>query len=174
MIIGLHGASRAGKDSVATILRDEHGFEWRSFAANLRTILCEINPFLPEMNMHLVPAVAQFGWDKVKEKSYSSVEMMISLGQSVRDTIDLDAWVRPVMRGLDDPLKNVVISDVRQPNEVEAIQALGGQIWKINRPGSKSRGMDHLLEDYDFDTIIYNNGTLKNLSDIVKALIHDI
>jgi hypothetical protein len=123
------------------------------------------------MDMYMVPAVAQYGWDKVKEKSHSSVEMMISLGQAVRDTIDLDAWVRPVMRGLEDPLKRIVISDVRQPNEVEAITKLDGQIWKINRPGTIARSMDNYLEDYDFDVVIYNNGTLKDLSDIVKALI---
>src|SRR3990170_1065838 len=99
MIVGLSGLSRSGKDSVAQILQKEEGYEWRSFASNLRAILLAINPYLIEIDMRLQPAVADYGWDWVKEYAYESVEQMITLGQSVRD-IDPNFWVTPVLKDL--------------------------------------------------------------------------
>lgn len=170
MIIGLHGESRVGKDSVAKILQKEEGYEWRSFASNLRAICLAINPYLTEIDMRLQPAVADYGWDWVKEYSYDSVEMMINLGQSARDLLDPDIWVTPVMQDLY-PGSKVVISDVRQRNEAQAIKARGGQLWKIVRPGTVARGMDNLLDDYPFSLVIHNNGSLDDLAVIVRAAV---
>lgn len=171
MIIGLHGESRSGKDSVARILQTECGFEWRSFASNLRSILLKINPYLPEVDMPLQKALETHNWDWIKAHSHSSVEQMIALGQSVRDLIHEDAWVWPVLR---EPFPDyLVISDCRQPNEFEAIKALDGEVWKIVRPGTTARSMDHYLDDYEFDVILNNTGTLEDLTLLVKEVFND-
>lgn len=168
MLIGLHGLSRAGKDSVARILQDKHGYEWRQFAKNLRDILMEINPYLRDGSRYK-DVVEKLGLDLVKKAWPESVDMMIALGQGVRDLVHEDAWTwGPLM----DVPENLVISDVRQPNEAEKILDLGGQLWKIERPiGSQQRGMDGLLDHFAFDVTIYNTGTFKDLEDIVDALM---
>lgn len=167
MLIGLYGDSRAGKDSTARIISDYKNYEWRVFASTLRQILLDINPYLPEIHRHLRSAVVENGWDVVKGLSESSVDMMIALGQSARDLIDPDIWIIPILSGVD-PSENIVISDVRQENEYNAVTALRGEVWRIVRPGTKRRGMDGLLDHCDFPVTIHNNGSLADLETIVK------
>ena len=158
MIIGLYGDSRAGKDTTARIMQEEFGIEWRSFAAPLREILLNMNPIICDDDgdlCRLSDAVTSFGWDFVKKHYPQSVDMMISLGQSVRDLIHVDAWIWSV---LTDPMPtNMVISDVRQPNEYDAIINAGGEVWKIIRPGTTRRAMDGLLDDRHFAVTLFNN-----------------
>lgn len=171
MIIGLYGDSRSGKDTIAKLMVD-HGFEWRSFAAPLREILLNINPLLEATDddaIFLSEAVRDYGWDGVKKHYPYSVDMMIALGQSVRDLIHEDAWVWGVFT---DPLpKNMVISDVRQPNEYEAIIDAGGEVWKVVRAGTTRRGMDGLLDSWEFPVVIHNNGSADDLKTTIDREI---
>ena|SRR5688572_5701715 len=154
ILVGLYGDSRSGKDTVARQFEADYEFEWRSFANALRQILLDINPTFDGM-AYLNELVRDYGWDGVKKHWPESVDMMIALGQSVRDNIHEDAWTWSV---LSEPLpERLVISDVRQPNEYEKIKALGGEVWKIVRPGTTRRGMDGLLDHRFFDVVIYNN-----------------
>lgn len=173
MIIGLHGESRAGKDTVAQILQDKHDFEWRSFAANLREILLRIDPFLCDDGgecLRYSTALRDYGLDGVKDLFPEAVEYMISLGQSVRDIIGEDSWVAPVLRDLD-ANRDFVISDVRQLNEAQGILHMGGEIWKITRPGTVARAMDHYLDDWDFHAEIDNSGNLEDLEAVVSGTL---
>lgn len=170
IVVGLHGDSRAGKDTVAKEMALNHEFEWRSFANPLRQILLAINPMIDHdetgIEFHLKDAVDDYGWDWVKKYYPYSVEMMISLGQSVRDYIHEDAWI---WNALAEPLpKRLVISDVRQPNEYEAIKALGGEIWKVVRPGTTKRGMDGLLDNREFDVTLYNNNNIDSFREAIN------
>lgn len=170
MIVGLYGESRSGKDSVAKILQEHCGYEWRIMADNIRKFLLRVDPFILELKMHLTTAVDFMGWDSVKEKAPSVVDQMIGLGQVARDIIGEEVWLSLV---LTPPLpKKLVISDVRQANEYETIKSLGGQIWHVVREGSITRGMDNLLDPntYPVDVVVYNNGTLANLQDRVISL----
>lgn len=67
---------------------------------------------------------------------------------------------------------NVVIPDVRFPNEVEAIRKLGGKIIRINRPGCQRTGhesdnWDKLEVDYEID----NSGTLEEFHENIKKCL---
>ena len=76
-------------------------------------------------------------------------------------------------------IRGVVISDVRFPNEVEAIKAAGGKVWRILRPTSGLVGVagqhssEHSLDDWAddrFDAVLNNqNGPLEDLRALVKA-----
>lgn len=171
MIIGLYGDSRAGKDTIAKILSENYQFEWRSFATPLRQTIYNINPFLKEMEMYYQDAVNDYGIDFVKKESPHAVDMMIALGQSVRDFINEDAWVWGVFT--DDLPARMVISDVRQPNEYKAIIDEGGQVWHVIRPGTTRRGMDGLLDDFHFPVTIYNNGSSDDLRSIVDKEVNE-
>jgi hypothetical protein len=66
--------------------------------------------------------------------------------------------------------KDVVISDVRFLNEVEAIRSAGGYVWKIERPGAGLEGAaaEHASEKLDipedlFSFIVGNDSTLEAL-----------
>ena len=166
-LIGLYGPSRAGKDETAGILVADFGFEQRAQAAAIREILLGLDPLIQDdegniMHMKTLFLECDNDWDKVKARSRDSVDYMIRLGQTCRDTLGIDIWVSQVMPPIGSEQK-IVISDVRQPNEYEAIKERGGEVWKITRAGVEFRGMDGLLQGYDFDATINNRGTLTDL-----------
>lgn len=176
MLIGLHGDSRSGKDETARVLKPL-GFERRAFGDRLREVLLYINPWLVGEGefgrdtydpWRLADLVREAGWDAAKAEDFEVTEYMIRLGQGVRDLIHEDAWT---WRIFDDRPANLVITDLRQPNEVTAIRERGGLLWKIIRPGTKPRGMDRLLEHVQFDATIHNDGTLEDLETTVKKVL---
>jgi len=82
-----------------------------------------------------------------------------------RKLIDDDLWVN---LALNDVRRQVplVIDDVRFPNEYWAIIMRGGEIWRVTREGAKrpnNHASEGLLDHYDFDRLIENNGTLQEL-----------
>lgn len=174
-IIGLYGPSRAGKDSVAEILVDDFGYEQRAQAAAIRKILLGLDPVISDNKgtyftmQHLFQAHNE-NWDEVKAASSESVDYMIRLGQTCRDVLGLDVWLNTAFPPIGSD-KKVVISDIRQPNEYEAVKARGGEVWKIVRPGVEKRGMDGLLDHLHFDAVLFNNGTLSDLRGMVQANI---
>lgn len=171
MLIGLYGVSRAGKDSVAKHLESKHGYTWKHFSYNLKEMLYRINPWLPDMNMWYQDAIDGHGMDEMKARSKVSVDYMIGLGQSARDIIDSDVWVKSTITNI--MPKNTVISDMRQPNEAQRILECGGELWRIHRPtvDQNKRAMDGLLDDYDFAVEIWNTGTIKELENIVDTIL---
>lgn len=174
-LVGLYGPSRAGKDETAGFFVQDFGYEQRAQAAAIRTILLGLNPLISDdvgtvMTMQELFDHCDGDWDRVKAVSRDSVDYMIRLGQTCRDVIGLDVWLNTAIPSVNSKAK-IVISDVRQPNEYEAIKARGGQVWKITRPGVEFRAMDGLLEGYEFDVTIDNRGTLADLRGQVAANI---
>lgn len=160
MLIGIFGYSRSGKDTIADFLIKNYQFSRFAFADDLRTVLLKIVDVID-------PKSASFihnnGWDKAKTELFWCVDAMIALGAGMRN-IDPDIWLRSFKYNG----QNLVISDVRHPNEAEAVWDHGGELWKVTRPGTKPRAMDTMLENWEFDRYIENTGTLKELEEKVS------
>lgn len=176
LLIGLHGDSRSGKDSAAGFMVQDFDFVQRNMANPIRQILLDLNPIITTddgevLSMQELFYVCDGDWDKVKARSRDSVDYMIRLGQSCRDHIDKEVWLNTAMRNRP---RRLVIPDVRQPNEYEAIKAAGGMVWKVVRPGTEKRGMDSLLQGYEFGATIENRGSLEDLRGIVAAHISSL
>lgn len=174
-LIGLYGPSRSGKDEVAKVLVADFGFEQRAQAAAIRTILLELNPLIKDNDGVLYTMQELFeacknDWDRVKAASHDSTDYMIRLGQSARDTLHKDVWLNTAFPPIGSD-KKIVISDIRQPNEYEAVKARDGEVWKIIRKGVEKRDMDGLLDHLEFDAVIHNNGTLLDLRGMVQGVI---
>lgn len=84
-----------------------------------------------------------------------------------------------------DASPNWIITDCRFPNEVEAVKIRGGVIVRVNRKryvdynGQMIEAFDvhpseTALDDYTFDYVIDNNGTLEELEKKVKLIYHDV
>lgn len=82
-------------------------------------------------------------------------------------------------------IPNWIITDVRFPNEAQAIKDRGGIVIRVNRPlerlgNSKLPKLKHtsnnqhysetVLDDYEFDYVIDNNGSIEELIEKVKQL----
>ncbi|MGW2419791.1 deoxynucleotide monophosphate kinase family protein [Streptomyces sp. NPDC001709] len=179
-LIGLAGAARSGKDSAAQALLDA-GWSRRAFADKVRDILYAMNPVLDEPSYSdgfttLRYEVDQYGWDAAKE-TYPEVRRYLQrLGtEGGRGVLGENVWVDALFRDFT-TWGATVITDVRFPNEAEAIRAHGGLVVAIERPGQEPiREAGHVSENalagYLFDDVIRNDGTLAQLHDRVMQLI---
>lgn len=179
MLIGLNAESRAGKDSVAQILVRKYGFTQVALATAIRNILLDLDPWI-SLNSgekrHLADFHLEVGgdWDIIKDESRDAVEWMIKLGQSARTNVSEDVWLEAAFPSGQRIVGNdIVVSDIRQMNEVQFMYRNGGELWKIKRDGTEKRGMDDLLRNVKFDETISNNGTLEDLENTVDLIMED-
>lgn len=176
MIIGLSGYAQSGKDSVAKVLVNEYQFERVAFADKIRKLLFEMNPPLPmgvgneTHTVGLQNFVEIYGWDTAKQNPNVRA-MLQNLGVGARKVFGSDFWVDEAL-----PLAymdgyHVVVTDVRFQNEADKIKRMGGQLWRVKRPGVKavnSHVSEHDLDGYKVDQILNNGGTIEELELLVR------
>jgi len=171
-IIGLAGYAGAGKDEAANLLVGQ-GYERVGFADGLRSLMAEVNPTVKWGATYLPwnEALDILGYRRAKDET-TGRKIMQDLGNGVRNVIGLDAWVDAATRWLVKDSDYVFI-DVRFPNEAQRIRDLGGLVFRIERPGVgpivNSAGevdiSETALDGWDFDGVIHNDGTIKDLHD---------
>jgi hypothetical protein len=177
-IIGISGWARAGKDTAADHLVEQQDFIKMSFAAPMKEALYKLNPRIivdGVMGVPLNVGVDVYGWDGLKEHGPEIRELLQRFGTEVgRQTWGEDFWVDAAINKIQDGTK-VVFADVRFPNEADAIKKMGGEVWRINRAGvgpANDHISEHALDDYDFDNVIDNYGTLSVLYNKIEDLIN--
>lgn len=141
MIIGFCGFIGSGKDTVADYLVNDHGYRRESFANTLKDAVASI-----------------FGWDRtmVEGRTKEAREWREQIdpwwaerlamptltprwvlqywGTEVcRKTFHDDIWIASLENKLRQSKDDIVVSDVRFPNEIKAIKNLGGKIIWIKR-----------------------------------------
>ena len=173
-IVGLSGYAGSGKDETAKILGYD-GFTRIAFADKLKALALDLNPILDVWDdkgwryNHLSTLIDQFGAEDAK-KIPSVRKFYQDLGNKVREHLGEETWVQAAINGIDSN-NSYVFADVRYPNEADAVRNEGGEIWRINRPGTGPVN-DHIseraMDDYDFDRVFDNDGTLEDLE--VKIL----
>jgi len=166
-IIGLYSpAPQSGKSTVAAHLKQQ-GYA--------------VVPFAQTLKLMLIPMLESLGYDKhganylvhqakqvvVGDAGVSVRHMLQTLGTEYgRQCIHPDIWVR-CWKGRASRFDAVVADDVRFPNEAKMIKLLGGEMWRIDRPGVATT-FDHAsegsLNSYrEFDRYITNDGTIQDL-----------
>jgi hypothetical protein len=94
----------------------------------------------------------------------------------MRDCLHRNVWVnalfaefRPNVAGEDFP-SNWIITDCRFPNEALAIKERNGVVIRVTRPGEDpgTHESETALDNWTFDYVIENNGTIEDLIAEVK------
>lgn len=184
MIIALSGYGGAGKDSVADVLVEEYGFKRYAWADTLRLAAAALNPIVAVdpygAVIHYNHAIEEVGYNEAKFK-YPEVRILLQrLGTEVgRELIGDNVWVDATLARIArecDPFDDVVITDTRFKNEAAVVKERQySYVVRVNRPGVGPAG-DHPsevdLDDYPFDRVIDNDGTLDELAETVKTF-HD-
>jgi dephospho-CoA kinase len=175
MIIGLSGYAQTGKDTVADILVLQHGFKRVAFADKIRECLYTLNPIVNLVGnepIYLRHLVDTSGWDKAKQ-NYEVRRLLQTLGADVgRELIDPNLWVEMTMSKLNAYTDNIVITDVRFPNEYEAVKWTYGEVWRIERPGYEpvnGHYSETALDNWKFDRIIENLGGIPDLVNTIRG-----
>lgn len=178
MIIGLSGYAQTGKDTVAQYLVEEYGFTRIAFADAIRDALYALDPIVHDYpaipGIRLSWIVDKAGWETVKQDSAEVRRMLQKMGTEVaREQWDNDFWVNIAMKKANG-IENVVIADVRYPNEYLAIVENGGQVWRINKLDNKpvnNHPSETALDGFEFDWGIPNYGTIEDLHAVIDGIM---
>lgn len=188
-VVGISGYARSGKDTIAEKLV-EMGYVRGSFADAIREAVYKLNPTVlisgvveGKTNLELgvnspislQTLVDNKGWEKAKE--HTDVRRLLQVfGTEVgREMFGDNIWIDYLFDRLPDGAK-VVIPDVRYPNEADAILALGGALWRVERNGVgpvNGHISDSAMDDYPFMNIVYNCGTIEELHAWVEWELQD-
>ena len=192
MLIGLSGQSGVGKDTIADLLKTERYFVKIALADTLKRICKDVFNFsndqlwgpsefrnAPDSRYNgLTPRVAlqTLGteWGRALyedvwiDNAIHSAKMILTEG--VWTYSQLDGIKRKHL--FDESPAGVVITDVRFKNEIVKIKKAGGFLVRVVRPGfdgsvgiqgHASESEQKTIPDSDFDLIINNDGTTKEL-----------
>lgn len=208
MIIGFVGFIGSGKDTAADYLVNFHGFRRDSFANTLKDAVAAV-----------------FGWDRVllEGRTKEAREWREQVDPWWANRLDMpnltprwilqywgtevcragfhdDIWIASVENKMRKTKDNIVISDVRFPNEIAAIHRAGGQVIRIKRGAdpewyqdavnmNEGRGnMSWLISTDrlkklgihasetawvggDIDTTISNDGTIDQLFESIRSRV---
>jgi hypothetical protein len=209
MIIGFVGFIGSGKDTAADYLVNTHGFRRESFANTLKDAVSAV-----------------FGWDRVllegRTKEAREWREQVDTwwaerlnmpkltprwvlqywGTEVcRDAFHDDIWIASLENKMRKTTDNIVISDVRFPNEIKAIHNAGGIVVRVKRgedpewydaavsanagpngnaTWSISRSKLEKLKIHasetawvgiDVDNVVHNDSSIDDLFDQIKKLL---
>lgn len=179
-LIGLYSpAPGSGKTTVANYLSG-HGFRVVPFAESLKRMA---HVFLSELG--LTDKEIEFHLYRSKEAPLPFPDLKLdtrhicqTLGTEWgRTCIHPDVWLHCWQRKVEQNMKrgiDVVVDDVRFPNEAQLIHNLGGELWRVERPAvvrTTSHASEGSLDDWTFHRRIVNAGTLLELYALTKARV---
>ena len=189
ILIGVCGEIGSGKDTVANILADNHGYQKIAFADKLKEACRVIFGF---SNQQVYGTQEQKGtvdpfW------GFSPRSALQRVGtNAIRNIIGDDVWVKSLYLTLmaNDMQGKFVISDCRFFNEVDMIRSLGGEIWCVERRKFTKwerfvnrlkdiLGLNHPSEQLWHrpelaDRVVDNTGSLKDLVYTVEKMEADM
>lgn len=181
-LIGLMGQKRSGKDTVAIHLVGRHGFARVAFADRLKKAALDLDPFVGMVPMRgnlspieptrLKDVVDYWGWEQAKE--IPEVRRTLQrLGVAMRH-VQVDVWVNATMIDAARAGDDVVVTDVRFPNEATAIRKFGGYLVRVDRPGlpdDDGHVSEHAWRSITPDYVVNNDGDLEHLAEEVRGLM---
>jgi hypothetical protein len=211
MIVGFVGFISSGKDTAADYLVNSHGFRRDSFATALKDAVAAV-----------------FGWDRTLLEGRTAASrqwrdqidswwaqrlniphltprwVLQCWGTDVlRNNFNDDVWIAALENKMRKTTDDIVISDVRFPNEIQAIRQAGGKVFRIKRgidpdwyEDARVLNVGHTnmtwtmarlrMENLQihnsewawvgqrFDSEIDNNGTIDDLCEQIKSLVQDL
>lgn len=186
----MSGYARSGKDAAADVLVKEAGYVRVAFADKLREMVYALNPIVGGyftdsdyghndrfQYVYLQDVIKKHGWDGYKPTKYGPEirRLLQRMGtEAGRETLWDSIWIDAALTGLPEDAK-VVVTDVRFPNEAEAIIERGGTLLRIERagvgPATAEDGTVHKsetsLDDWPFVYRANNDGTLEDWEELI-------
>lgn len=181
MVIGILGKKRSGKDTSGDYLINKKNFIKYSFAIPLKRGCMELFGLTEEQVFGDLKEVIDPEWgvtprtllqivgtELLQYDVHNHIPEFNSIGRLI--------WVKRFKQWYrQNKDLNVVICDVRFQHEVDAILDMGGQVWRVERPGLESSDTHSSEMDMDnitnITTVVKNDGTLQDLYNKIDNLI---
>jgi hypothetical protein len=206
MIIGIAGFQGSGKDTIADYLQNFHGFKRDSFAATLKDAVAAVFGWDRELlegrtteSRAWRETVDPWWTDRLNMPNLTPRLVLQKWGTEVaRQAWHDDTWIASLENKLNKSHNDIVITDVRFPNEIAAVKRAGGVVIRVVRgpePAwydlaveTNAGSFNHMKNAYPevhpsewawigtkFDAVIDNNAAgLDPLYAQVKRLIQDL
>jgi hypothetical protein len=153
-IIGLLGNKRCGKDTSGEYLEKKYGFIRYAFADPVKEICRILFDFSDEQLYGDKKEGVDFRWYLTPRDAFQKIGTEFAqndiynyfprLKERLKDEV---IWVKLFNLWFEkNKDKNIVITDVRFPHEIEAIKSLGGKVIKIKR--NQKIFDNHISENY--------------------------
>jgi hypothetical protein len=173
-LIGVSGLKGSGKTTLANYLVQNYGCTRVPFAAPIKDMLAALGLTDEQLN----GSEKEIKIDLLCGNSprFAMQTLGTEWGRMmIGEKIWINAWRKKVetfwLGRSDQP---VVCDDVRFPNEVALIKAMGGRVIRVSRPECKTS--DHpseaLIETLDVDYAIANTGTLFDLRKKLEGAVN--
>ena len=172
-LIAFCGLAGSGKSTAARHLITNHHFVKTPFAGPLKNMLAVLGLNHEQLNGSLkeIPTPLLGG----KTPRWAMQTLGTEWGRElIYENIWVDAWKYHVQRNFGDNY-NIVVDDLRFPNEEATVRSLGGKIIKIIRdvPGVHVNSTKHESESCSIaaDLTIYNTKTISALEECLDRII---
>lgn len=181
ILIGFSGYANSGKDAAAASLA-ESGWHLGKFSEPIKDLAYAIDPVIVrnDITYSYAALVDAYGLEQAKDLFPGVRRFLQDLGKGARDVLGADVWVDAALAKIPDTAAAAFV-DCRFPNEADTIRARDGLVIRVNRPGVEAAvgpdGTVHIsetaLDDYPWDVVIDNDGTLEDLREKVGNAIAD-
>lgn len=189
LLLGLSGKARSGKDTLGDYLSTQFGnmcgeeVHTMAFADELKDDLFNKFDLSFEQLHGNLKEVPDTRYRRSDDTYWTPRAMMQAYGQFMRE-LDSDYWVKKLFDKVDVmEYKHIIITDLRQLNEVNSILGREGFHIKVVRlqentlsEDSKNHSTEIELEDnyVHVDYTIFNDGSIEDLYEKADAIINDI
>jgi hypothetical protein len=141
MIIGIAGFQGSGKDTIADYLQNFHGFKRDSFAATLKDAVAAVFGWDRELlegrtteSRQWRETVDPWWADRLNMPNLTPRLVLQKWGTEVaRQAWHDDTWIASLENKLNKSHNDIVITDVRFPNEIAAVKRAGGVVIRVVR-----------------------------------------
>lgn len=175
MLIGICGKKFSGKSTVARLLHNATGYEVVSFADKLKDVCCVLSGCTREdledyefKENKLVPTYLRPYCGNAEKPTYRA--FLQHFGSEVMRGVNDNIWIDCT---LGNGAEDVIVSDVRFPNEARAIKERGGIVIKVVRDTQveDSHCSEASVNEIDADYTIWNDSTIEDLVANVDSLV---
>jgi hypothetical protein len=209
MIVGFVGFIGSGKDTAADYLVNFHGYRRESFANTLKDAVSVVFGWDRTMLEGRTTQAREWReqpdewWSKRLGKDITPRQILQYWGTDVlRQHFHDDIWIASLENKMRKTSDNIVISDVRFPNEIKAIHNAGGMVVRVKRGedpvwyndavdmNAGDRCMNYMTAKVrmshlkihasetawvggDIDHTVWNNSSIDDLFDQIKNLVSD-
>jgi hypothetical protein len=201
MIIGVCGLIGSGKDTIADYLVNIHEFRRDSFAATLKDAVSAVFGWDRDMLEGRTRSSREWReqpdewWSERLDQTITPRWILQYWGTEVcRNGFHDDIWIASLENKLRKSADDIVISDCRFPNEIQAIRAQGGIVIRVVRgedpawfqqvqqyfagqapqPAELPHASEWAWAGTDFDRIVNNDGSLDELYQQINDLVRDL
>lgn len=144
VLVGLCGPARVGKSTVASFLVREFGYIPLKFAGPLKDMLAVLG--LDEEQLEGGDKESPCAWLGGRTPRYAMQTLGTEWGRELmHEDLWVHVWRRRAMRHLGEGHR-LVVDDIRFPNELRAIQSLGGIAYRVVRSGHTPPASEHASE----------------------------